>query len=47
MIYEIGCSTGTLSIKLAQHNINKIKARFMGIDIENDMVDAANKKKKK
>ena len=47
MVYEIGCSTGTLSIKLAHHNINKIKARFVGIDIENDMVDAANKKKKK
>jgi tRNA (cmo5U34)-methyltransferase len=47
IVYEIGCSTGALSIKLAQHNINKMKARFVGIDIENDMVDAANKNKKK
>lgn len=43
IVYEIGCSTGTLSLKLAQHNKYKLGASFIGFDIEQDMVDFADK----
>ncbi len=46
IIYEIGCSTGTLSLKLAEHNELKSGARFIGIDIEADMIAIAEEKKK-
>lgn len=39
--YEIGCSTGALTLKLAEHNSHKPKARFIGIDIEANMIEAA------
>ena len=39
--YEIGCSTGTLSYRLASHNSDKTGSRFIGIDIEKDMIQAA------
>lgn len=45
VVYEVGCSTGTLSLKLAKHNKNKPNARFIGIDIEDDMIRIANTKK--
>ncbi len=38
--YELGCSTGTLTHALARRNENK-KARFIGIDIEEPMVNKA------
>ncbi len=41
-VYEIGCSTGTLSLKLSKHNNNKKNAKFIGVDIEKDMIDYAN-----
>ena len=47
VVYEIGCSTGTLSIELAEHNKLKKGARFIGIDIEEDMICVANKKLEK
>ncbi len=47
VVYEIGCSTGTLTLKLAEHNKEKKEAKFIGIDIESDMVDFARKKTKK
>jgi len=40
---EIGCSTGTLLEKIATHNPTK-KIKFIGIEIEPDMVSIANKK---
>jgi tRNA (cmo5U34)-methyltransferase len=43
--YEIGCSTGTLTLKLAAHNAAKSGARFVGVDIEPEMVEEANRKK--
>ena len=43
--YELGCSTGTLLKSLADHNQNK-KIKFVGIEIENDMVNYANDKLK-
>lgn len=43
-IYEVGCSTGSLTLKLAQHNKNKPDARFIGVDVEPDMIEVANKK---
>jgi tRNA (cmo5U34)-methyltransferase len=42
--YELGCSTGALTLKLASHNASKAKARFIGIDIEPEMIDAAKAK---
>lgn len=44
-VYEVGCSTGTLSLKLAEHNKLKSGAKFIGIDIEEDMIQVANEKK--
>lgn len=42
--YEIGCSTGTLTLKLAEHHASKENAEFIGIDIEADMISKANAK---
>ena len=44
LCYEIGCSTGTLTLKLATHNQKKPEARFVGIDIEKDMIAKAQDK---
>lgn len=44
--YELGSSTGTLTLKLAEHNKAKFDARFIGIDIELDMVKKAQEKAK-
>jgi len=44
--YEIGCSTGSLTFKLAEHNQHKPMAKFVGIDIEKDMIDFAENSKK-
>ncbi|UCA61829.1 methyltransferase domain-containing protein [Chryseobacterium rhizoplanae] len=41
--YELGCSTGTLLKNIADHNQNK-KIKFVGIEVEQDMVDFANDK---
>jgi tRNA (cmo5U34)-methyltransferase len=43
--YEIGCSTGELTLTLAKHNKAKSGARFIGIDVEPDMVQQAAQKK--
>ena len=43
--YEIGCSTGSLTCKLARHNAEKENARFIGIDIEPEMIVQAEKRK--
>lgn len=45
VIYEVGCSTGTLTLKLAQHNKLKPEARFIGIDVEADMIAVAEQKR--
>ena len=39
--YEIGTSTGELIRKLALHNKSKTGARWVGLDVEPDMVKAA------
>jgi tRNA (cmo5U34)-methyltransferase len=43
--YELGSSTGELTIKLGRHNELKQGARFVGIEVEPDMVALANQKK--
>ena len=43
-VYEIGCSTGTLIIKLAEHNADKKGVNYVGVDIENDMILAGMEK---
>lgn len=45
-IYELGCSTGELTLKLAEHNKNKKNAKFIGIDPVSEMIEIANNKKK-
>lgn len=45
--YELGCSTGELTVKLAKHNALKPNSRFIGIDIEPDMINGALEKKNK
>jgi len=45
--YELGCATGTLTMKLAEHNKHKPNVRYIGIDVEPDMIDRANEKKNK
>ena len=41
MAYDIGCSTGTLTVALARHNLPKKGARFVGVDIELGMIEKA------
>jgi tRNA (cmo5U34)-methyltransferase len=36
--YDLGCSTGSLTLRLATHNRHKTGARFIGIDYEEDMI---------
>lgn len=43
--YELGCSTGELLSRLAQHNVPLTTAQFIGADIEPDMIAMANKRK--
>lgn len=43
-VYEIGSSTGSLSIKLSKANKNKKSAKFIGFDVEKDMVVHANQR---
>ncbi|MBO6788919.1 MAG: methyltransferase domain-containing protein [Dinoroseobacter sp.] len=45
-VYEIGCSTGTLTYKMAQHNRSKPDAGFVGIDLEGDMIRVAEEKRR-
>ncbi|PLX34625.1 MAG: methyltransferase [Hyphomicrobiales bacterium] len=46
-VYEIGCSTGVLTCKLSEHNKSKSGAKFIGIDVEDNMISQANEKRKK
>ena len=41
IVYDIGCSTGKLLFSLIKHNTNKGKVKFIGIDVEKDMIDFA------
>lgn len=42
--YEVGCSTGTLTLRLAEHNNAIPSARFVGMDIEPAMIVEAEAK---
>jgi tRNA (cmo5U34)-methyltransferase len=45
LLYEIGCSTGTLLKKLSHKNASIHKnIKLIGIDVEQDMIDEATKK---
>jgi len=46
IIYELGSSTGELLNKIKTHQSSKLDAKYIGIDIEKDMVHFANKKYK-
>jgi len=41
LAYEIGCSTGALTEKLARHTAGKTDVRFIGVDVESDMIEIA------
>ncbi|MGH6718244.1 MAG: methyltransferase domain-containing protein [Alphaproteobacteria bacterium] len=45
VVYEIGCSTGVLTTGLARHNRHKPSARFIGLDIEADMIAKAEERR--
>ena len=42
--YELGCSTGTLLNQISKRHQNKRLNKFIGIDIEKDMIKFAKKK---
>ncbi len=44
IIYELGCATGRLTKMIAEHNKHKTKAKFIGLDVEEDMINYANSK---
>jgi len=44
-VYEIGSSTGALTCKLAAHNAAKKATRFVGLDVEAEMVAEADKRR--
>lgn len=44
--YELGCSTGSLTLKLAERNKHREGARFVGIDSEQDMIGRAQEKQR-
>jgi len=41
VVYEIGCSTGVLISKLAESNQKREGAKFIGVDVEQGMIDFA------
>ena len=43
--YDLGCSIGALTNLLAKRHVLKKQAKFVGIDIEKDMIRQANKRK--
>ena len=46
LVYDLGCSTGKLLIDLTKHNEYKAKSKFIGVDIEKDMITFAQNQKK-
>lgn len=42
--YELGCSTGELTLKLAEHNKHRENVRFVSVDVEPEMIELARKK---
>ncbi len=47
LIYELGCSTGELVLNLSKYNKLKPDSKFIGIDIEEDMIKVAEEEKQK
>ena len=41
VVYELGCSTGTLISMIANHCSSKSNTRFIGIDVEKNMIERA------
>ena len=46
LIYDLGCSTGKLLIALVKHNSHKKNSKYIGVDIERDMIAFAKKQQK-
>lgn len=47
LVYELGCSTGELILNLSKYNKLKSGSKFIGIDIEEDMIKVAEEEKEK
>ncbi len=47
VIYDIGCSTGVLLNKLIEHHSNKKNVQYIGVDIEEGMINYAQNKSSK
>ena len=47
LVYELGCSTGELVLNLSKYNKLKPDSKFIGIDIEEDMIKVAEEEKQK
>lgn len=47
VVYEIGTSTGELLLKLAKYHKNRPSIKFIGIDVEEDMITKAKIKRDK
>src|SRR4030042_2303501 len=47
LIYELGCATGELVLNLSKYNKLKPDSKFIGIDIEKDMIKVAEEEKQK
>ncbi len=45
LVFELGCSTGTLLCKIANHNKHKKAVKYIGIDQEQKMIELANYKR--
>jgi len=46
LIYDIGCSTGSLLLKIAERHKLKSKTKYIGLDVVKKMINFANKKNK-
>ncbi len=46
LIYDLGCSTGKLLIDMVKHNQHKKNTKYVGVDIEKDMISFAKDKQK-
>jgi len=46
-VYEIGTSTGELLFNLEEHNKHKVNIDYIGLDLQQDMINKANRKKEK
>jgi len=47
LVYDLGSSTGKLLINLLEHNKHKNKSKYIGLDVEKDMISFSKDQQKK